>query len=128
MQTIKKIRTQYNEIWIGDDGILRLKPDEGAELNLEEVVSCFDVYRELGCDKTRVLQIIYAHDTMTISPEGRDYASKHGFNFFNASAVINDSLAIRLIVNFFNVFYKQPVPFKMFAREEDALEWLNSFR
>jgi hypothetical protein len=128
MQITKKIRTAHTDIWIGDDGILRVKSDEGTEVTLEEATACFNAYLELGCKETKILQLIYVNGSLNITSEARDYAAVHGPQFFIASAIINNSLAIRLIVNFFNSFYKKQAPFKMFPNEETALKWLSSFR
>ena len=126
-QHIEKITTENTEIWFDEEGILWLKPIENADIDLEEVLACFDIYRKLGCDKKKVLQLIDARDNISMSHEGRQYASEHGKHFFIASAVISNSLAVRLIVNFFNSFYNHPVPFKLFSTEKEALKWLRGF-
>lgn len=124
---IKKIKTKLTEIWIDDEGFLNLKPMEGAELDLNEVKICFEVYKELGVGPhNKVLELIDARDgTMTI--EGRSYAAEIGGDYFIAAAIISNSLAVRIVVNFFNTLYTNTVPFKMFAMEEDAREWLRTF-
>jgi hypothetical protein len=76
METIKKINTTYNEIWIDDDGFLILKPLPDVELDLEEVKACFEAYISLGIGpNNKVLQLIDARDgSMTM--EARSYAAK----------------------------------------------------
>lgn len=128
MVEVSKIRTKKCEIWIDDEGILFLKPSDNADIDLEEVKSCFEAYKELGIGPhNKVLEIIDQWDG-SITPEARNYAAKVGGDFFIASAVISNSLAVRLVVNFFNAFYKTDVPFKMFANEEHARKWLRTFR
>ncbi|MEO6301879.1 MAG: STAS/SEC14 domain-containing protein [Bacteroidia bacterium] len=128
MAAAHKIKTLSNEIWIDDEGILILKLVESGELDLTEVTACFEAYKQLGIGPSnKVLQLIDVRQDGSMTHEGRNYAAEHGKNFFIASAVISDSLAIRMIVNFFNAFYKHPVPFKMFADEEDARKWLKTF-
>ncbi|MCD6018935.1 MAG: hypothetical protein K0S53_2056 [Bacteroidetes bacterium] len=117
-----------SEIWFDEEGILVLKPDEGAELDLEEVESCFEAYKALGIGPhNKVLELINARDG-SMTADARAFAAKNGVNYFIAAAIISDSLAVRLVVNFFNSFYKQLVPFKMFATEEAARNWLRTFR
>ncbi|MBI2269715.1 MAG: STAS/SEC14 domain-containing protein [Bacteroidetes bacterium] len=128
VQGLEIIRTRNSEIWLDEEGILRLKPIKGGDIDLDEARACFEVYKKLGCDKKKVLQLIDASEGAAITHEGREYASQHGRYYFIASAIVGTSLAVRLIVNFFNSFYKQPVPFKLFSNEEDALKWLRSFR
>ena len=125
----KIIKTKTSEIWIDDRGILNLKTYEGAELNYEEVKNCFDVYRELGIGSTnKVLQLISSKDNFNITKEGREYAAKYGKDFFIASAVVTDNLAVRLLANFFRNFYKFIVPFKIFESEGKAVDWLLRYR
>ena len=124
----EKRATKKTEIWFDEEGVLWLKPIKEANVDLKEIMTCFKIYREMGCDKKKVLQVIDARATVSITHEAREYTSKHGNDFFIASAVISNSLAIRLIVNFFNSFYNQKLPLKMFATEKAALKWLRSFR
>ena len=45
------ISTKTTEIWLDEDGILWLRPNPEIELELEEVVACFDTYRKMGFNK-----------------------------------------------------------------------------
>ena len=127
MVAISKIKTKLNEIWIDDEGFLILKPKEGAELDLEEVKACFEAYKELGVGPhNKVLELIDARDG-SMTGEARSYAAEMGKDYFIAAAIISDSLAVRMVVNFFNTFYTHIVPFKMFATEEEARKWLRTF-
>lgn len=128
MTATQKVKTTYNEIWIDDEGFLMLKPTPGVELDLEEVKVCFEVYKSLGIGpQNKILELIDARDG-SLTSEARTYAAEQGKDYFIASAIISDSLAVRMVVNFFNTFYSQVVPFKMFANEEDAREWLRTFK
>jgi hypothetical protein len=127
MVALGKIKTKMNEIWIDDEGFLILKPQEGAELDLEEVKICFESYKKLGVGPdNKVLEIIDAREG-SMTSEARTYAAEVGGDYFIAAAIISDSLAVRLIVNFFNNFYRQTVPFKMFSTQEEAKKWLRTF-
>jgi hypothetical protein len=123
-------RTRFTDIFLEDDGILWIRPDEDAEMDLEEVTACFDIYSKMGINKeNKVLQIIDAKLNVAMAKEGREYAVMHGKDFFIASAIISNNLSVRLLVNFFNLFYKsQTVPFKLFRNEESARKWLNKFK
>src|ERR1044072_521815 len=99
-------RTRYSSVQLDGEGILWLKPDEGADLDLEEVTACFDIYREMGIGESRkVLQIIDARVNVSMAKEAREYAAAHGAGFFFASAIISSSLPGGLVGDFFNVFY-----------------------
>ena len=123
------IKTRTSEIWVDENDVLRVKVIEGAELTYEEVKKCFEIYSELGCGKNgKALQIMDARANCTMNKEGRDYAAKVSSDFFIASAVITNNLPVKLIVNFFNSFYKTGVPLKIFSSEAKALEWLLKYR
>jgi hypothetical protein len=125
----EKYRTKRSEIFIDDEGFLWLVPDHDTELDHSDVEECFDVYRKMGIDKNnKVLQIIDISVNASMTKEGRDYAALHGINFFKASAIVSKSLTVRLLINFFNLFYKHEVPFKMFGNVEDAKKWLTNFK
>lgn len=124
----KKIFTKCNEIWLNEEGILIVKAIQGADIDEEEAIACFEIYRQLGCYENKVLQLLDARADMSITREARNYAAEHGKDFFIASAIVTDSFTVRLIVNFFNSFYKPLVPFKLFSTEEEALAWLRNFK
>ena len=127
-ETIGKIKTKMNEIWIDEEGFLMLKPIPGLEMDLNEVKACFEAYKTLGFGPhNKVLELIDARDG-SMTSEARTYAAEHGKDYFIAAAIISDSLAVRMVVNFFNTFYKHVVPFKMFSNEEDARKWLRTFK
>jgi hypothetical protein len=123
------LRTKYSDVFIDDEGFLCLYPDKDADMDLDEVKVCYGTYQKIGINRdNKVLQIINVKGNVSMSREARDYAAIHGSEFFIASAVISDSLSVRLIVNFFNLFYKsRTVPLKMFDTEENAKKWLRKF-
>lgn len=124
----EKISTPFNEIWFDAQGILHVRATEQGEIDLDEVKCCFAVYEQLGCRQKKVLQLMDARVGLTMSKEARDFVAKEGVNYFIASAIVSDSLSVRLVVNFFNLFYKHKVPFRLFRNEEEALKWLGKHR
>ena len=128
MDNNNKFQTAMNEIWLDDEGILWLMPIESGEIDLEEAKACFKIYKSMGCDKKKVLQLMDMRNSVTISKDARDFAAKEGNNYFIASAIVSNTLAVRIMVNFFNKFYKPEVPFKLFGDIESALKWLRTFK
>ncbi len=121
-------KTNCTTIRIDEEGILCVQVHENAELDREEMESCFDIYRQLGCAEHKILQIIDGNYNFNITKEGREYASEHGKEFFIASALVTTNLAVRLVFNFFMKFYKAELPFRMFKTETEARTWLYEFR
>lgn len=129
MQQLTKIKTKQSEIWVDEEDILVLHMQDGIEMDLEEVTSCFETYAKLGYgNENKALQLMLTKDAATMPHDARQYAAEQGKHFFIASALVGHSLAIRLIVNFYNSIYKHGVPFKMFGDEEAARKWLRSFK
>ncbi|TND07792.1 MAG: hypothetical protein FD123_2943 [Bacteroidetes bacterium] len=60
--------------------------------------------------------------------EGREFAShiEHKQPFL-AVAMVAESLAFRLIADFYGRFYKPKMPYKVFKTREEALDWLKTF-
>lgn len=128
MDVDRKIETKTTRIWIDDEGVLVLKHREGAELDVESVKACFEAYDQLGIGPdNKVLQLIDARDA-TMTTEARAFSAERRKHYFIAAAIISDSLAVRLAVNFFTTFYRPGVPFKMFSTETAAREWLRTFK
>ena len=128
MKNSKIYKTKVSDIRIDEEGILWVTSMRLCEIDLEEAMACFEIYKKLGCDQKKVLQLMDFRNNVTITKEARDYVSIHGKNYFIASALVSDSLAARIMVNFFNKFYKNPVPFKMFGDFDSALKWLRAHK
>ncbi|MDQ3049073.1 MAG: hypothetical protein M3R27_16115 [Bacteroidota bacterium] len=123
------IKTKNATIILEDSGLLRVQPVAEAEIDLEEVMACFEVYRKMGIGPhNKVLQLMEPGGDLNMNKEAREYVAVHGKDFFRAAAVISNSLAVRLIVNFFVIFNKKDsVPIKMFNTEKEAQEWLKQY-
>lgn len=126
--TANTVYTRYNEISLGPGGILYVRVTEACEIDLDEVKACFEAYEQLGLHEHKAVQMLDVRLGVTMTKEARDYASAEGKKYLLATAVLSRSLSVRLIVNFINRFYAQPVPMKMFASETDALKWLQKFK
>lgn len=125
---MEKIVTKQNEIWLDDQGILCVRAVENAEMDLEEVRSCFDGYKSLGLGKKKVLQLLDLRRGASMTSEARAFVSGCAEDFFIASAVISNSLSVRLMVNFFTLFYGKKIPLHMFGTEREARVWLQKFQ
>lgn len=121
------IFTNINAIWLDENGILNVRSVREGEMDLPEVEKCFEAYRQLGCDQRKVLQLLDLTVPVSITKEAREYVDKMAPDFFIASAIVSDSLAIRIIINFMS-FFKPYIPIRMFNKKEDAIEWLMKFR
>jgi hypothetical protein len=128
MEVTEKTDTKTAEIWMDDEKIMHFKIKEGAAIDLQEVKIHFNVYRKLVNPKHKVLHLFESGEFFKFDIDAMQYVAKHAHHFFIASAIVHNSLAIRLLFHFVNNFIKQPLPFKMFNTREEALEWLMTFR
>lgn len=128
MNSSEKIETRTAFIWIDDEGILHLKLKEGTKINLQEVEKHFNIYKELGLQKKKALQLFEGGSFFSFTSEAMKYVSRNGSEVFIASAIVNNSLAIRILFTFFKRFFYQAFPFEMFSTKRKALEWLRTFK
>jgi hypothetical protein len=124
----KHFFTTVSEIWIDQDGIMHVVFSRGVELSLADMKEAYAVFEALGFGpgKKKSRQLLCG-GPFTISKQARDYAGKSGTDFFVAAAMVTSSPLMRFVINIFNSLQKHNVPFKMFAREEDALAWLRKY-
>lgn len=128
MELTKAIETTSATIWVDKEGIVHLKMKDGAKVDLKEIETHFSIYKKLGCQKETTLHLFEGGVYFKFDTDAMKYASKNLSGLFAASAIINNSLAVRLLVNLFNSFFNNSFPFKMFNTKGEALEWLRTFK
>jgi hypothetical protein len=122
-----EVRTTHSsmaENILHDNGILEVKIKEGAEIDAAQVHSNIEAIKEITDDRHPVL--VDARVIFTITQEARELAAENSKNRL-AKAVLINSLATRLIGNFYINFHKPSIPTKIFTSREDAIEWLTKF-
>lgn len=110
------------------NGTLKMCYKEAASINLR-------VAQEIYLDRLRVsgglAWPLLVDFTMieNISEEAKEfYSQDYTFRGLTAVAFLLNTPVQILIYNFYLAFYKPPVPFKAFACEEKAMDWLESFK
>jgi hypothetical protein len=119
-------RTDTAEIWLENNEVLWVRIREGAEIDLKAVKSCFDVYKQI-CGEKKLVQIIDARATCSMTAPGKKYSALHSPDFFVAHALITELLSVRMLVNFYNKTQNHTVPYQVFRTEEEAREWLKQY-
>ncbi len=126
--TQKKVRTKINEKWVDENGILWIKVIEGAHIDLPSLIDDNAVNAPLTGGK-KALALYDARNYYTITNEATDYLRSGILNKSRiATAIVTSSLGTRLLVNFLGKIKKVESPMKMFATEEEALVWLDTFK
>lgn len=124
----KEVETRISHISLEVDGILRVRIKDIGVVKEADVIESFDIYRKWGCDKKKVLQIMYGNNFFSMDSAGQKYAAKHGNEIFLASAMVHKSIAIRVLFNFFIRFFRTDVPMRIFSDEKSAVQWLENYR
>ena len=128
MKILKNIKFEYADVQLLDVGVIRIEMLGGEIIDLEECVRLNIAQGELLGGKLGLVLMVAASTTQFTS-DARDFsASKEGLRFSKAEAMVVRNLAHRLIVSFYLKFNKPSVPSKAFDTEEDATNWLLSFK
>ena len=124
---LKSVSTRIADNLLRDDGILVVRIKEGVEVDIEGVKENFKATFEM-MEGRRCLAIIDARVIFNSTQEARDYAALNAPHFRIAEAALINSLAIRIITNFYINFNKPSVPTRMFTSMDEAIKWLKELR
>lgn len=98
------------------------------EIEKHHLVALANSIKELGKGK-KMRVYITTFDFMTINEEGREYSSTIDAERYTlANAVLIDSLAKKILFNFYLKFNKPNVPTRAFQLKSQAFEWLLSIK
>lgn len=126
----KKYNTDACEIWLDENGFVRC--DISKDLDLKDMEEAYAVFYELGLGPGRQkgLQILTGSKPYTLTKAARDYAGKHGRDYFKAAALVTNSFFMKYVLNVFNSLHnkEQDTPFKAFSSVEEAAGWLKKFK
>ncbi len=109
------------------DGILNIIVKDDFYVELEHVQEIV-LWRKNLQDKNPQLTLLDVRSAGGITKEAREYTSGEEVDGLDkATAIITNSLPMKILSNFFIKFDNPPAPTQMFTSEEEAIEWLNSF-
>lgn len=108
-----------------EEGFLRVTSKPGCEIELQDAQHDFNEGARL-VNYLRVPVLADGRNFTDHTKEVRDfYASKEIAEKISAMAILVDSLATRIIGNFFITTSKPHFPTKLFTSEDAAIKWLN---
>ena len=107
----------------GDDGILRIRINEGAHIDLAQAKLTRETIRRL-CGETKIPVLVDATVRYTITKEAEEFGAQNANNRI-ATAVISSNPFGKISLNIFLAIFKPSTTFKFFMNEEKAVEWLN---
>lgn len=124
------IRLRMATVEFYDNGIINFKLDDNTEVTLSDSKEQFEVLRSRYDGKTKFKILVEPGRYTSISKEAREFSTLPDSNAMTAAnAVVVQSLAHRLVINFVITFVqKQSMKMRMFDSKEKAIEWLLSIK
>lgn len=121
----KSVRLRVSSFEFWDNGIVYIKIDDHAEVQLEDSKIQYEVLKSYF-DGTRFRVLVDPGSYTSVTKEAREFSSLPETNAITAAtAVIVKSLAQRIIMNFvINFFRGQSTKIRMFDSKKKAVKWL----
>ncbi|CAN5285095.1 hypothetical protein BH09BAC5_BH09BAC5_00190 [soil metagenome] len=117
----------HSTISLRHDGIVEIITAPDFEYDVEHIKQNHAAIKEIAKNK-RVLILSIVGENSTASKDVREFVAKAPHkDFVKAEAFVIQSLAQKLLANFFIKVNKPIVPAKFFKNVEDAEKWLKSF-
>lgn len=122
---MKKTSTQAFEIFYDGKFLIVETREDNVEIQKEDVIESFHASVNIAEGKKYLLlSLPKKHSTISI-PAQREAFTKEKFKYVIAHAIVIQSYAQRIIVNFMLKFYFMPRPWLIVSNKEKAIEWLN---
>ena len=111
-----------------ESGIIKITVKENETIEEKDVADMHKVNLQLSEGKNFGVLLNAVSNFFTVSPKSRELlASKEYCKSRLATAFVLNSLAIKLMGNFFITFNNPSSPTKLFNNEKEALIWLRKF-
>jgi hypothetical protein len=109
------------------DGIMQVTYRKGVVIDVSLQAKIYELFEKI-CKGTKRPFLFSAFDNVSVTPEARNNAVEMEHLFpGSATAVLANSLAYKLIANFYLKVNRPKTPFKVFSDETKAVEWLLGF-
>lgn len=127
MNTLDKIKTTIGNISLQEEGIIRYEIDGVDEITKDNLIEYFEAVENLGKGKS-FCNLVLLNKFVSVGSEARKVAASEENNRYTiADAFVTDSVALKLVGNFYMRYDKPVRPTKLFTNEEEALTWLRTF-
>lgn len=127
IEILKQIDLPEALISLRNDAIIEVTFNDGVILDIALQNKLLKSYWEI-CDNKQKCFIFKAMNNVSITKEARDNATNlEDVSPLKASALVTDSLAYKLIGQFYLKVNKPKRPFNIFKSETEAIEWLKQF-
>lgn len=125
---MERIKTRTAEFWKDEHGIFWIKLLPVVEIDTEDLLDNLLVARNITGGEPH-LKIVDSRTRWKMTPEAEAIFKKADTpDKTIARAVLTHSVTDKLIKSFLLALFKPSVPLKFFTSEDEAVEWLLTFK
>lgn len=125
---VKEIDFKTVHISLKSNGIVYVLFKDHCLINIELQTKLQELYRDITGGKLMPF-IFLAAEYVSVTKEAKENAIHiEDQSMCGASAVVVDTLAYKLIANFYLKVNKPKRPYKVFSNESDAVKWLQTIQ
>lgn len=121
------IPLSFGSIRMRTEGITEMQVHSGFQLSAENILEYREAKEKLGGGKPFPNLVLMGAFSAADATAMRTSASNEMRKLRVADAFVIDSLAQRILGNFYLKFSKPQFPTRLFNSKEEALKWLSSF-
>lgn len=121
---LDRIVTQTGEVWLGEDGILRIEITNPREHTLADARENAEAGRRVGAGVRRPLLAKVVTPGPMTNEARAFYASEEAARGLTALAMVTTSVLGRIVANLLMGLSTTPIPMRLFSSEQAALSWL----
>ena len=100
---------------------------ESSQIGYEECLDIMDAYKKILEEKKYPLLHV-AQEYVIFNKDAREFSvTKEGVLYSKAEAYVINSLAHKILANFYMKVNQPPVPTKFFRDKDEAVEWLKEY-
>ena len=123
------IRTNHTTAQFDDFGILHVRHDDGAMIELDDAEAIVAKWEEVHGGRRHPHLIDFRKVRVAQDPEARSFFAKNESirQLVSATAILVDDMASNMVAKFYVQFNKPPVPTKVFKDKDEAVTWLRGF-
>lgn len=128
LYTVKELDFPEVNLQLKSNDIVYVTFKDNCNLDIPLQLRLLDYYYDITDGKLMHF-MFFAAENVSLSKEARDNAVKiEDQSMLGATAVVVDTLAYKLIANFYLKFNKPKRPYQVFSKEEDAIKWLKTIK
>jgi hypothetical protein len=124
---LQKEERKFFTAILRSDGIVHFTMKEMEDYSLEIALEQNELLEKFGGGKKMPVMISMETYNPPNSESMKYGASEEGRRYMKTTAIVINSLALRLGANFYLNFFKPKVPTKIFNLENEAVKWLTKY-